>query len=1779
MPHENNISSTKTLKLVPISLVALASTLATLLWPHVAFAKEVTQTVKTTMTIELQQVAATTPSTPTPIQNAQTGDALAWFIAVLLVFSSVLGCVAFRTRRCADATNAENVPANSPKQFVNLVIVGIVSILLATFSLSFFMSKTFASERVIEANVESNSHIIVDDTGKVVSTEINVINNRSNEVKILDIVAPENFDGWSCGIVNATIEANSELKGTWNCEQVPSDVLTKLKAGENVVLTCDSTLSFDETYEIADENITADLDDKVYCAEQITPDVEIEDLTYGEDYEIEYGENITAGEDAGKIIVKGLGFWEGEKVLTFDILKKEIDVTWSDTSFTYDKQPHAPTAEANDVFDGDTVNVTISGEQTNAGTYEASATINEPNYSFSEPQTTNFTIAKKKISADVQASASDKTYDGTTDAKVKVDAISFDTLIAGDTLDLKSVEGTFSSKTVEENKKVALSNFTFEGESLQNYEIEEITHSECTATISQKEIKVASGVTADNKTYDANNSATINIENAQFDGVCTDDSVTLKGAKGEFDNKNAGTAVKITLSNFLLEGTDAQNYCVATTGNFQPTANITQKEIKVSGFYVKERAYEEGNTSATIEGVANFEDGAFFDGDAVAIGQASGVFEDDNAGDDKNVKITVPLAGTAAGNYAIDESCLTLKGNILAIVKFCSNNAGSVADQTIHLNSKANEPTLDERDGLQLENWYSDAKCSNTWDFETSTASDNVTTLYAGWRMSDDTQLSYWIAPAKLSSSAHDNSKKALHENEDYITAEWNIVKTDSEIRDDVKVLNDTTHETYSEDKFYEVKEQWESYMYDDNFHLYTKIGEGAEDDDYAEFRIVQVGPHDEDGSVLSFVMSHVLPSRLQLHNAMTNSVSWSGTTLYSSLNTSAGAINQLFNDTFKNDIMTLNKKTTAGNKQSNIVTSENKFWILAACELWGSVPTHGGYFQDKTPYQNEGSQYAYYQTRNISSGGNCSIINDVDRSGELVNTGLQTRSPWLYDTRHFLYANSGGAIGYSTATSDWGPNYARGVQLGFALGSKRIIKFDNQGRGNTVEKQEIYEGKTVNEPTNVGSVQGLTLEGWYTNPECSTDAKWDFANDKVEYDTTLYANWVPDETTEAAYWLAPAMTITTGNTADVANQPNPNYVSEKTNVKKSTSEIQADVQQIKNGNAKTIAEYKKYMEDDNYHLYTKYSDANSQGDKDNFAEFRIIEVASHDGGECLTFQATHLLPSANRMSNNQAGTGGWNLAEMRAKLQPGGSTFNSFNEAFTNDISTVTKTSSAESQSSRFVSTNDKFWIASRKEITGGSLNEGSQYSFFSNVGVTDSASNPALSRTTREGGDAIGNYRANYWWMRTPAITWDDGFLAVTSDGTASNFYSYYATQTIGIVPCFSLGMQRTVTYDTQGHGNATMTQNVEIGKTTSPPDAGTATGLTLEGWYDNPACYGTKVDFTTATFEKDTTLYANWVPDESEDGNLSYWIGPSMTTTTSNSAYGGATSAVSNSASDTQKNRSNYVKEEWNVLKSSSEIKADVEKIKEGDATVIAEYEKYMQDDNYHLYTKYGANDVKSANNYAEFRIIEVSGQTGHPLSSGESDGSAITFMATHVLPDASAMNGTSTADSSNDGGWPASIVHSLFQEASGEIFNKFNVNFTDDITTVKKEWANGGTQTQTEEPVVSEDKLWLLSYSEIIDSSDSSFRNLASKMEGTRYAWFANLALSTGNNSALIYATRAGESLGEEADKCYWWLRSADLTTITYFLTVNNDGLLADNNGRSFNANGIAPCFAF
>ena len=86
----------------------------------------------------------------------------------------------------------------------------------------------------------------------------------------------------------------------------------------------------------------------------------------------------------------------------FTIEKLEVTLNWINTEFTYDGNPHEPTAIVTNLVNSDVCMVTVDGTQTNAGTYTATATgLSNNNYKLPTPApSTTFTIWDRKATID-----------------------------------------------------------------------------------------------------------------------------------------------------------------------------------------------------------------------------------------------------------------------------------------------------------------------------------------------------------------------------------------------------------------------------------------------------------------------------------------------------------------------------------------------------------------------------------------------------------------------------------------------------------------------------------------------------------------------------------------------------------------------------------------------------------------------------------------------------------------------------------------------------------------------------------------------------------------------------------------------------------------------------------------------------------------------------------------------------------------------------------------------------------------------------------------------------------------------------------------------------------------------------------------------------------------------------------------------------------------------------------------------------------------------------------
>jgi hypothetical protein len=138
---------------------------------------------------------------------------------------------------------------------------------------------------------------------------------------------------------------------------------------------------------------------------------------------------------------------------------------------------------------------------------------------------------------------------------------------------------TFDTRHVGTGKTLSVSSYIVnDGNTGQNYMVALLA--DHTGVITQRALSVG-GVTANNKPFDGNTNATLNLGAAALVGVIAPDLVTLNpaGATGTFASSAVGEWT-VTVTGLTLGGTNSGNYSLT-----QPTTTATITAWTLSGFF------------------------------------------------------------------------------------------------------------------------------------------------------------------------------------------------------------------------------------------------------------------------------------------------------------------------------------------------------------------------------------------------------------------------------------------------------------------------------------------------------------------------------------------------------------------------------------------------------------------------------------------------------------------------------------------------------------------------------------------------------------------------------------------------------------------------------------------------------------------------------------------------------------------------------------------------------------------------------------------------------------------------------------------------------------------------------------------------------------------------------------------------------------------------------------------------------------------------------------------
>jgi uncharacterized repeat protein (TIGR03803 family) len=240
--------------------------------------------------------------------------------------------------------------------------------------------------------------------------------------------------------------------------------------------------------------------------------------------------------------------------------------------------------------------------------------------------------------------------------------------VAGDTQSSATTGTLAFTSTTTATSPVGSYAITGSGLSATNYTFVQAGSNATALTITAGAVTIVSGLTADNKTYDGTNTATLSLSNTVvLAGLASGDvgSVTLStnGYVATFANSNATTNITVTVAGLTLTGGDYTNYTLT-----QPvfSADITPAPVTItSGLTVNPLLYgtlsglDEASLSSNnvvLAGIVAQDIGSVY----LDTNGYTAVFTDTNA--NPAVPVTVAglsLGGSQATNYSLIEPLLT----------------------------------------------------------------------------------------------------------------------------------------------------------------------------------------------------------------------------------------------------------------------------------------------------------------------------------------------------------------------------------------------------------------------------------------------------------------------------------------------------------------------------------------------------------------------------------------------------------------------------------------------------------------------------------------------------------------------------------------------------------------------------------------------------------------------------------------------------------------------------------------------------------------------------------------------------------------------------------------------------------------------------------------------------------------------------------------------------------------------------------------------------------------
>ncbi len=175
-------------------------------------------------------------------------------------------------------------------------------------------------------------------------------------------------------------------------------------------------------------------------------------------------------------------------------------------------------------------------------------------------------------------------------------------------------------------------------------------------TTAKHEVTISGDFTVPDKEYDGTTGAIIENNNLTLEGVIGGDDVELINVVAEFASLEVSQDILVTIVSAGIEGADAENYELSLTGAPTAIANITAKELSISGdFTVSDKEYD-GTTDAAIDNDSLTLEGVIVDDD-IELVDVVAEFASPEVG--QNVLVTIVSAGIEGADAENYELSLT----------------------------------------------------------------------------------------------------------------------------------------------------------------------------------------------------------------------------------------------------------------------------------------------------------------------------------------------------------------------------------------------------------------------------------------------------------------------------------------------------------------------------------------------------------------------------------------------------------------------------------------------------------------------------------------------------------------------------------------------------------------------------------------------------------------------------------------------------------------------------------------------------------------------------------------------------------------------------------------------------------------------------------------------------------------------------------------------------------------------------------------------------------------